>query len=74
MFESGVKRYIHAHATVHVHFPVDFRDNAFVACSYCGYYSPSSRLCRLTGILSEFPDKYIGGNCPLDFEEEDPNG
>lgn len=64
-FDSGVAEYIHAKATVDVYFPVDRRGNADVSCSACYLYRLSSRYCALTGEVIPYPDKYVGGQCPL---------
>lgn len=72
--ESGVKSYIKARASVTVNFPVDFRDNVLVACKLCPYLTHSTNMCQLTKELVPFPDKYVGGNCPLEIIEEDKNG
>ena len=69
-FDSGVKRYIFGTCSVSVGFPVDFRDNADVRCEQCKFYSRSNRYCKLNGELCEYPEKYIGSKCPLNFEEE----
>lgn len=68
-FENGVKRYVWARAMVVTHFPVDFRDNAAVNCEQCEFYRPANRKCGLTGKISEYPSKYIGSECPLEFLE-----
>lgn len=70
MFESGVSSYVVGQATVTVCFPVDHRGNAHVCCAQCEYYSRTSGRCKLNGGLCAFPDKYIGQNCPLEFEEK----
>jgi len=69
--ESGVKNYIKAKATVTVNFPVDFRDNAVVACKLCPYLTHSTNMCQLTKELVPFPDKYVGGCCPLELADSD---
>lgn len=68
-FDSGVSGYITAFATVTVHFPVDFRGNRFVCCEQCRYYSRSGRLCQLNKEIVEFPEKYVGSNCPLEIDD-----
>lgn len=68
-FESGVASYIVGTATVEVYFPVDFRGNKYVRCSQCEYFSRNSSRCRLNGAICEFPDKFIGSRCPLNFDE-----
>lgn len=72
MLESGVSRYIVATATVEVNFPVDFRGNPHVSCSFCDLFSKTSGRCPLTHAISEFPDKYVGSHCPLVIPTEDP--
>lgn len=67
-YDNGVSAYVHAKAVVHVHFPVDFRGNSDVCCQQCYFYRESSRRCGLTGQISEYPAKYIGSMCPLEFE------
>lgn len=66
-FESGVSGYINAMATVYVGFPIDQRGNQFVNCSQCYYFSNSTNRCRLNGEICEFPNKYVGSHCPLEF-------
>ncbi|MGN1100911.1 MAG: hypothetical protein ACI4RG_01880 [Huintestinicola sp.] len=70
-FDSGVKGYIIGKATVQNAFPVDFRGVADVSCRQCRFYRMSSRKCGLNEDLIPYPDKYIGPECPLEFEEED---
>ena len=71
-FDSGVKRYIFAEATVTVGFPVDFKDNADINCYQCNFFSRNNGICQLTKEVSEYPQKYVGSHCPLDIviEEE----
>lgn len=69
-FESGVKRYIKAQATVTVYFPVDMKDRADVNCMLCPYFNRTSGRCVLTQQISEYPKHYIGSHCPLDVIEE----
>lgn len=69
-FESGVAAYIFGTATVRVAFPVDSRGTPYVRCCYCDYFSRTTQRCRLNGKICEFPDKYIGSQCPLNFESE----
>ena len=69
-FESGVKAYLTGECTVKIHFPVDFKDNADVCCYQCKMFSRNTGVCQLTKEISEYPTKYIGSNCPLDFDGE----
>lgn len=68
-FESGVKSYIRGHTVVEVFFPVDWKDNPDVCCYQCKFYSRNTGMCQLTKEISEYPQKYIGSRCPLNFEE-----
>ena len=68
-FTSGVKRYIETTATVTVHFPVDFKDNADINCYQCEYFSRQSGVCQLTKKISEYPQRYVGSHCPLNVIE-----
>lgn len=70
-FQSGVKEYITGECTVKVHFPVDWNGNASVCCYQCKFYSRAGGGCRLTQEISEYPQKYVGSCCPLEFKEND---
>lgn len=69
-FDSGVKRYIVGTYTVAVSFPVNWKDQADVRCEMCEFYSRAGHSCRLNHEIVEYPDKYIGSMCPLNFEED----
>lgn len=70
-FETGVKRYIFARATVTVGFPVDWKDNAEIACKHCPFYVQALRKCGLTQQIVNYPERYVGECCPLEgFENE----
>lgn len=70
-FSSGVKRYIKARAVVEVSFPVDWRDNAEIACKHCNFYVRATQRCALTQTIVNFPERYIGTDCPLEEVTED---
>ncbi len=70
-FDSGVSAYIVGQALVTVYFPVDRRGNAHVCCDQCEQFSRTSRRCKINGSLTEFPDRYIGSRCPLNFTLND---
>ena len=70
-FETGVKRYIKARAVVEVSFPVDWRDNAEIACKHCKFYVRATQRCALTQTIVNFPERYIGTECPLEEVTED---
>ena len=42
------------------------KGNAEICCRMCPYLSADSRICRLNGRIVEYPQKNIGGNCPLE--------
>lgn len=69
--ESGVKAYITGTATVTATFPIDFRGNAIVDCAHCLFWRSSTRRCGLNNLIPEFPERYIGSQCPLNFEEDE---
>lgn len=64
-FESGVKGYVVAEATVRVNFPIDFKGNTDITCTRCPYLSSNERLCQLNKEVVAYPHKYVGANCPL---------
>ena len=68
-FDSGINDYIHAQATVDVFFPVDFRGNADISCNQCFFFRRNYQTCGLNGEVCQYPQKYVGDNCPLDIEE-----
>lgn len=72
-FDSGVKRFIRARATVEIGFPVDWRDNAEIACKHCNFFVRATQRCGLNQQIVNYPDKYIGADCPLEINEEDLN-
>ena len=74
IFESGVKGYVTAQYLLKVHFPIDFKDNAEIACKHCPYLSSNERMCQLNKMPVAYPNKYVGDFCPLkplEREEEE---
>lgn len=69
-FDSGVKRFIRTRAVIEVSFPVDWKDNAEIACKHCNMFVRATQRCGLTQQIVNFPDKYIGECCPLELIEE----
>lgn len=67
MFD-GVKKYIMAKTTVSIGFPVDLQGKQHICCDFCDMFS--GRICKLTGEIVLYPDKYTGHECPLEFIEE----
>ena len=73
-FDSGVKGYVKATATVEVHFPIDWRDSVEIACKHCPFFVRTNMRCGLNQSIVNFPDKFVGDNCPLEkFESEENN-
>ena len=70
-FETGITDYIHASAKVEVFFPVDSRGNAQINCRQCYYFNNTTNRCRLNGEVCQYPDKFVGGSCPLEMDIED---
>lgn len=68
---SGVRGYIKASCVAQNSFPVDMKGNAWVDCAHCRFYRQTARRCGLTGEIPAFPERYIGADCPLDFEEDE---
>ena len=71
-FKSGVKRYINAVAVVEMRFPVDFKENTYICCDQCDYYSRSGKRCNLTRRVCEFPDRGVASHCPLQWDDGEP--
>ena len=69
-FDSGIKRFIRTRATVEVLFPVDWRDNAEIACKHCNFFVRATQRCGLTQQIVNFPEKYVGDCCVLELVEE----
>lgn len=70
-FDNGVASYIIGQATVRVGFPVDFRGNAEIACKHCKFYIRATQRCALNQEVINFPEKYVGAECPLERIEND---
>lgn len=71
MIQSGVQGYITGTATVEVHFPIDLHGNLDINCRQCWYFRRTYSTCGLNGQVCEYPDKYIGSQCPLKFDMEE---
>ena len=74
IFDSGVSSYIKGRCVIEVNFPIDLKGNADVSCEQCPYYGRTSKTCQLNKQVVNFPSKYIGANCPLDFTGEIEGG
>lgn len=70
-FDTGVKRYIKARAVVEVSFPVDWKDNAEIACKHCNFFVRATQRCGLNHEIVNYPERYIGEYCPLEEVVED---
>jgi hypothetical protein len=70
IFDNGVASYVIGQATVRVAFPVDFRGNAEIACKHCKFYVRATQRCALNQEIVNFPEKYVGANCPLERIED----
>ena len=69
-FESGVKAYLEGKVLIKIGFPIDSKGNADVCCYQCKMFSRNTGICQLTKEISEYPTKYTGSHCPLDFSGE----
>lgn len=72
-FDSGVKRYIKTYAVVEVSFSVDWKDNADISCKHCPYYVRATQRCALNQAIINYPEKYVGTECPLEIVDEGEN-
>lgn len=73
-FSSGVAKFIKARAIVEVGFPVDFKGKAEIACKHCNFFVRATQRCGLTQTIVNYPEKYIGCDCPLiPIEEGEEN-
>ena len=70
-FDSGVAAYIKAQAIVQVGFPVDYKGRAEIACKHCKFYVKATQRCALNQEIINYPEKYVGVNCPLERVEDD---
>ena len=70
-FDDGVSRYIKARAVVEVGFPVDWRGSVEIACKHCDFFLKNSSRCGLNHHVVNFPERYVGSECPLEPVEED---
>lgn len=68
-FDTGVARYIKTKAVVEVGFPVDWRGSVEIACKHCNFFVQATRKCGLTQTVVNFPEKYVGNDCPLEIIE-----
>ena len=69
-FESGVKGFVKAYAVVQVGFPIDWRGNAEIACKHCNFFIRATQRCALNQEVVNFPERYVGSQCPLEIIEE----
>lgn len=71
IFDSGVADYVHAYAVVKVNFPIDHRGNADVSCYQCPFFRRNYSTCGLNGAICQYPQRYVGADCPLNIEENE---
>lgn len=70
-FDSGVARYIKARAVVEVGFPVDWKGSADISCKQCPYYVRATQRCALNQVVVNYPERYVGSECPLEIVEDE---
>ena len=70
-FDNGVASYIKGRAVVEVSFPVDYRGRAEIACKHCKFYIKATQRCALNQEIVNYPEQYVGSNCPLERIEDD---
>lgn len=72
-FDSGVKGYVKAEAVVTTYFPIDWKGNVEIACKHCNFFVNSTRKCGLTQTVVNFPERFVGVDCPLEQVEVKEN-
>lgn len=70
-FDTGVSRFIKTRAVVEVGFPVDWRGSVEIACKHCPFYVRATQKCALNQSVVNFPDKFVGSECPLEMIESE---
>ena len=70
-FDTGIKGYVKASAVVEVYFPIDWKDNAEIACKHCNFFVRATNRCGLNQTIVNFPEKFVGEYCPLEEVKED---
>lgn len=70
-FDTGVSRFIKTRAVVEQSFPVDWRGSIEIACKHCNFFVRATQKCGLTQTIVNFPDKYVGHDCPLEIVKEE---
>ncbi len=65
-FVNGVAGFVIGRATVEVGFPVDLKGRAEIACKHCKFYVRATQRCALNQEIVNYPEKYVGINCPLE--------
>lgn len=69
--ENGVKRFVKARTAIEIAFPVDWNGREYICCAQCPYLSSNERMCQLNKRPVQFPQKYVGYDCPLAIMEEE---
>ena len=72
-FDDGIKRYIKAQVTLEVGFPVSWKDVPAIAWKHCPFYVRATKRCGLNQEIVNYPDNFVGHNCPLELVEDDEN-
>ena len=65
-FDNGVASYIKGRAVVEVGFPVDYKGRPEIACKHCRFFVRATMRCGLNQEIVNYPDHYVGVNCPLE--------
>lgn len=64
-FDNGIQDYIVAEATVRTAFPIDRKGRAEIACKHCNYFVRATQRCGLTQTIVNYPEYFVGTDCPL---------
>lgn len=68
-FDCGVAKYVFASVEASIPFPVDFNGVVYDSCAYCRLYHKSQNQCFLTKEYIVEPQRKVGFECPLRYEE-----
>ncbi len=69
-FDSGVKGFVKGYCVIEVNFPIDLKGRKDISCKQCPYLSYTKRTCALNQQTVQFPEQYVGHQCPLVLKEE----
>ena len=69
-FDSGVRGYVIGEARIMNFFPIDEKGVAHINCQQCEFFNRHSGICNLNKQVVEFPQKYVGKDCPFELTDK----